>query len=302
MQGIDISLADKKSRVIALGAFDGVHVAHTAVLKAAVNEAKSREAMPCVFTFYKDPSHFLGHPQKSLCSFSDREQRIKETGIEEIVYADFDLKMSQTEAYDFCVLLKEKLSPVCIVCGHNYTFGKNGSGDKKLLSSFCEKEGIALLVLDKISIDEAPVSSSYIRKLIENGDIALANKLLGYEYTLCGRVQKGNRLGSKLSFPTANISVDTEFAVPAYGVYVCRIFTSDGVHNAITNIGVKPTVGTDVPLAETHIFGVDKELYGEEIKVSLLKFIREERKFSDINALREAVLADIDAAKDYFHE
>lgn len=302
MQGRDILSAEKYPRVVALGAFDGVHIAHTAVLSAAKNAAESRGVPSCVFTFYKDPSHLLGKPQKSLLSFENREKRILSEDIDEIVYAEFDTEMSCTEPKDFYRLLRETLSPVCIVCGHDYTFGSKGKGDVRLLNSLCEKDGTVLVTVGKVTYGDDAVSSSNIRKYIENGDILLANKLLGYEYTLFGRVQKGNRIGSKLSFPTANIPLDPDFATPAYGVYISRVHTPDGEYNAITNIGVKPTVGTDTPLAETHIFGIEKELYGEEIGVSLIKRVREEKKFFDIESLKEAVLADIDAAKEYFGE
>lgn len=302
MKGRDVSFAIKQPRVVSLGAFDGVHIAHVAVLSAAKKRAESRGVPSCVFTFYKDPSFVLGKPQKALLSFENREDRIFSQGIDEIFYAEFDEKMLNTEAEEFYLFLKEKLSPECIVCGHNYTFGKMGKGNVSLLSSLCEKDGTELIIVDRIELEDTTVSSTRIRELIEKGDIHLANKLLGYGYTLCGNVCEGNKIGRKLGFPTANIPIDESFAVPSYGVYLSRVKLENKTYNAITNIGIKPTVTSDIPLAESYMFGIDRELYGEKIEVSLIERIRGEKKFPDIEALKTAVLADIQVAKDYFGE
>lgn len=296
----DIAGARPCPRVIALGAFDGVHLAHRAVISAAREEALKNGARPCVFTFYTDPSYFLGKPQKLLNTPEERFARIREAGAEEIICAEFDGAMSETGAEEFYEMLRERLTPVCLVCGHNYTFGKSGCGDTGLLAELCERDRIRIKIVDRVTVGGEPVSSSRIRNLIAEGRVEEAGGLLGYEYSLSGTVVEGRKLGRKLGFPTANIEIPANMAVPSYGVYVSRVEADGKIYKAVTDIGMKPTVGTDKPISESHLLDGEENLYGREIKVSFVRRIRGEMRFSGTEELARRISEDAAEARRYF--
>lgn len=290
-------------RVVALGSFDGVHYAHRAVLSAARTKADLLHVTATAFTFTTDPSFLLGRPQKMLQSFAERETHLAATGIDETVYTDFDGTMRQTSPEEFYCLLKERLTPVALVCGYNYTFGEQGKGNVALLRQLCQKDGVDCVVLDPVKLGDFTVSSTVIRTLIEKGEISAANRLLGYSYGFSATVIRGQGMGHAFGYPTINQPLPEDRATPAYGVYLSLV-NIDGVdHPAVTDVGVKPTVTVDsLPTAESFLLNFDGDLYGKTVRLSLLQYLREERCFANVDALTAQIGEDIRQARLYFDE
>jgi len=298
-----LSAAPKQKRVLSLGAFDGVHYAHRAVLMTACTEARLCGALSAVFTFSQDPSVFLNKPQPMLNTFSQRETLIRAAGVDEIVYATFDDAMRTRSPEDFFSLLCETLTPVCLVCGYNYTFGNGGKGNVALLRALCEARNIKLTVLEPISLGGITVSSTEIRSRLAAGEIAAANRLLGYPFTVCGTVIHGNERGKTFGFPTANIPCEANRAAPAYGVYLSRVRIGECIYPAVTDFGLRPTVNqTATPLYESHLLHFSGDLYGREIAVELLQYLRPEQAFSSEKELISAIFDDVKAAERFFNE
>lgn len=298
-----IEEACPQKRVIALGSFDGVHYAHRAVLSAAVTKAELLHATATVFTFTDDPSFLLGRPQKLLQSFAERETHLAAAGMGETVYASFDETMRQTSPEDFYRLIKEKLTPVAVVCGYNYTFGRQGKGDVALLRQLCQKDGIDCVTVEPVKLGDFTVSSTVIRTLLEKGEIHAANRLLGYPYGFSAQVVRGKGMGHAFGYPTINQPLPERRAVPAYGVYLSLV-NIDGVdYPAVTDVGVKPTVSEETgPAAESFLLNFDGDLYGKTVRLSLLQYLRPERRFPSTAALTAQIGEDIRQARLYFDE
>lgn len=182
-------------------------------------------------------------------------------------------------------------------CGFNYRFGKNGGGDAELLKSLCSRYGIKCNITDEIFADGLPVSSTRIRLLLKEGDAEYAQRLLGRPFGYDFTVSEGNKIGRLMNTPTINQYFEDDFCIPKYGVYASIVKIEDKVYYGVTNIGVKPTVGSDVPLSEIRIADFDGDLYGKKVPVFLLKFIRPEKKFESLDALRAQIISDGQSAK-----
>ena len=184
-----------------------------------------------------------------------------------------------------------------IVCGFNYRFGKGGSGDTELLRKLCKKNNIGISIIPPITVDGITVSSSEIRTAIENGNVELAEKLLGRPYSLRAKVINGKHLGHTLGFPTVNQEFEGGKAVPLYGVYLTRTRIDKKTKYGITNIGIQPTVNANRLYAETNIFDFSGDLYGKIITVEFLRFLRTERKFDSVDDLKAQISNDVQKAK-----
>ena len=296
MNTADLFSANAAPRVIALGAFDGVHLAHAAVLKKAVSLAKEQDCVSCAFTFYRDPSLYLDLPQPLINSFSQRERHIADLGIDETVYADFS-SIRNISAEEFLSLITQKLTPRAIVCGRDYTFGARKRGDVALLKSCCAENGIALCVIDDVVFDGERISSSRIRALLADGDIKSANRLLGYRFVIEGEVVGGSRLGTQIGFPTANIIPQSGLVLPKFGVYASTVTVGDKRLRAVTNIGMRPTVNADMSrvTVESNLIDFCDDIYGSFISVELIDRVRDEIRFSGIDELAAQIASDRDA-------
>ena len=270
---------------IALGSFDGVHIAHRKVIEAASKYERA------VFTFdssYKSASRLMSQNAKM--------QIIENMGIKHYICPEFD-DVKNFSAEDFCTILKQKFNAQQVVCGYNFRFGSGGRGNTELLCHMGNKLGFEVTVIDEIKYSGIDVSSSNIRSLIQNGRIKTANQLLGNPYSFALTVENGNHYGRSWGFPTINQIWDEDFTVPAFGVYASKTLINGKNYKSISNIGVRPTVGTDHILCETNIFGFSGDLYGREITVSLYDYIRPERKFCNFEALKAEVLRNIETVK-----
>lgn len=302
MQKSSILLPEQVNTAVALGFFDGVHKGHRRVISQAVMQSKNG-LTPVCFTFEQSPKSVLtGAPEIALMTAADKQITLKMLGIEHTLSVDFKSVM-QMSAGDFVAqILKNKLSAKYAVCGFNYRFGKNGEGDSSLLKSLCAQNGIEVCVIPPEKCGNDIVSSTLIRELIANGDVQRANELMCSHFGFCSVIEHGKRLGRKLGTPTINQPLCENLAVPRFGVYASAVTLEDGsVYCGVTNIGIKPTVGGTKPLCETWMPDYKGgEIYGETADIRLLSFVRDEKKFKNIDELKDAILENAETAKQIF--
>ncbi len=300
-------MSGQKQRVIALGFFDGVHLGHAALLGRTVEEAARRGCAPAVFTFDRPPKEVVtGVPCPLINSPEDRRELVRRLyGIQEIIMAPFDREMMTTSWEDFVEkLLVGRWHAVHLVAGHDHRFGYKNQGTPKLLLEKCARLGLGCDIISKVELGGITVSSTYIRRLLELGQVERANCYLGHPHTLTGAVRHGRGLGSSRLFPTANLTVPPHVLVPSYGVYVTRAFLPDGAScPAVTNVGTRPTVndGTDVTV-EACLLDFQGDLYGQTLRLEFYKHLRDEIRFDSLDALRAQIAADAETTRQYFQE
>ncbi|MBQ7779905.1 MAG: bifunctional riboflavin kinase/FAD synthetase [Clostridia bacterium] len=283
-----------KKRIVLLGNFDGVHIGHRALIKSGYLEAEKRGMPLTVWTF-----DTLFSP--ALNAREDRAGLLRACGVDEIITESFEKVKDMSPSEFVSVILKERLNAELCICGYNYTFGRGGKGDPKLLKELCGENGIEVLTVERVTHENEDVSSSAIRKKLTDGDIEGANKLLGRPYFLCDTVKEGNKKGRTVGMPTANFYPDG-LCLPKNGVYATVTYLRGGeMLPSVTNIGTRPTMndGRGVS-AETYIIGFDGDLYGEKIKIEFLSFLRPERRFDSLDEVYSAVKCDIEKAKTIF--
>ena len=288
-------------RVIALGFFDGVHVGHGALLRTAKMRAAELGVAAAALTFDPHPNELIFSEKTPLINTLS-ERKALMTGLydmEEMLVLPFDRAFMEMDWQDFVkeVLIK-RFCAVHAVCGFDYTFGHRGLGNAEKLRQLCRELGLGCDVVEKVELLGGEVSSSRIRTLLEEGKLAEANILLGHSHFLSGEVVHGKALGRVLGFPTANLPLHEDLVVPARGVYATIVTCESGVYKAVTNIGSRPTVGESTRItAESYLLDFEGDLYGQSMKVELLKFLRPEQKFGSLDELKAAVLNDIENVK-----
>ena len=284
----------KGKRVIALGFFDGVHLGHREILKRAVSEAKALGIPSAVFTFLSESVGLKG--EKRIYSTKEKLSLISECGIDEAIVADFS-SVKSVSAEDFIEkVLVGALGCAIALSGADFRFGKGALGDTSLLSTLLESHGASLICPDYVMADGEKISSTRIKNLILLGRVKEAAELLGSPYSVTSEVQRGLGLGKTFGFPTVNTEIAPGAVSLRNGVYSCRVLTGEKNYKAIANVGTCPTVGEREKHIETFILDFDGNLYGEEILISFLDFIREEKKFDSIEQLKMQINIDITAA------
>lgn len=295
----------KIRRAIALGYFDGVHLGHRALMDRAVQRAKENNAISAVFTFDVHPdSVVLGRQVPLITANSYRREEIKRLGgVDEVIFGHFDecMRMMDWRAF-ISELLVGQFGACYIISGHNNRFGYKGIGTAEGMAEECRKLGIGYDCIADVKIDGIVVSSTYIRQLISQGNMEGAARFLGHPYTVTGIVEHGRHVGSQvLGVPTVNLRLPTEMALPPYGVYATRVLVGDKAYIAATNIGIKPTfVDGGAPTIEPHLLDFSGDLYGRQIHVELHKFLRPERSFPTVEALKDAIAANVQETRDFF--
>lgn len=290
-----------ESTVVALGNFDGVHVGHQQLIKNAVEFAHLQGLKSAVFTFSNHPRN-LGKKDavKSIQDADEKAEFIASFGIDYLFNIPFDDSIRHLSSEDFVdKILINRFKIKQAYCGFNYRFGFRAGGNPEKLLHYGIEKGFGLHILEPFKIDGIIVSSTEIRMAIEQGNMALANKYLGRNYVIKGEVLHGNQLGSKIGIPTANLSVPEGRVVPLYGVYVTNTYVDGEKYRSISNIGKKPTIGEYDTNLESHILDFDKVIYGKEIKVEFLEFVRSEQCFDNIELLKEAIKKDCEIARKF---
>lgn len=295
---------ENQRKVIALGFFDGVHMGHGALLRTVAERAMALDAVPCAFTFDRSPAAALtGKAVPLLSGVDDRERLMHELyGIRKVIVAPFDV-MRQMDWQDFVAqYLQRELGVVHVVAGHDFHFGYKGQGSPQRLVEKCKELSMGCDIIPKVEIDGFTVSSTYIRSLVQEGKMERARWFLGHPHTLSGTVVHGSELGRTLGTPTANLLAPEGVISPGFGVYATKVYLSDGERLAVTNVGTRPTVNSDktAVTVEPWILDYHGDLYGKDIRVEFYTRLRPERKFHDLQALREAILENARQTRDYF--
>lgn len=291
--------------VIALGFFDGVHRGHGALLRKTAERAGELNAAPAVFTFDRSPKEFVtGKPVLLINSNDDRRDIIRRVyGIQRVIFAPFDREMMTMPWQDFITeLLVKQYGAVHLVAGHDYRFGHKNEGTVERLREKCRELGLGCDIIPKVELEGITVSSTYIRTLLEQGDVERAALFLGHPHCLSQTVRHGQRLGRTIGIPTVNLAVPAHVLTPERGVYITRAFLPDGRScPGVTNVGTRPTVTEgDTVSVETYLLGFDGDLYGQTVRLDFYKRLRGEVKFPSLEALRQEILRNVAETEAYF--
>lgn len=281
---------------IALGTFDGFHLGHTAV----ISKAAASDYPAYIMLFTKHPLAVItGNPPPEILTASIRERLTDQSGVTPLI-VDFEEIVNISPEDFFYGFLIEKFNAKELSCGENYTFGKGGKGDISLLKRLCAENEIALNVANTVTCDGKVISSTVIRKSVENGDIITADKMLGRAFSYDFPVVSGDRRGRLLGFPTINQIFPDGFVKMKFGVYASAALVDGKYMPAVTNFGIRPTIGTDTLRSETCILGYSGNLYGKNVEVSILSYLRPEKKFASLGELSKAINNDACKSKEIF--
>ena len=289
--------------VVALGNFDGIHKGHQELINTAVRIAKENGLPSAVFTFSNHPMNILAGKNvvKNIMSIEEKAEVIDALGVDYMINVRFNdfVRKSSPELFVERILVRD-FKAKHVVCGFNYSFGFKAEGTPELLKKLGEKYGFGVTVIPELSIGNETVSSTRIRKLISEGKMIDYFDCVGRNYRIEGTVVEGQKLGRTIGFPTVNLNLQERYALPLNGVYITKTYVDYEVFNSVTNVGNKPTAGLFEKNAETHLFGFDGDLYGRNLVIEFMDFLRPERKFDSFELLSEQIKKDCEAARDYF--
>lgn len=299
----DISQIEKPfaHACVTIGNFDGVHLGHQQLFAEVVKRAKACQGTSIAITFDPHPLQILMPDRLKLIStYQHKLELIEKAGIDVLLVIPFSLEFAKTTAEEFVAeILVEKLGTKELVIGYDYAFGKGRSGNIRFLQKQGQRFGFPVKVVNAFHHKDELVSSTRIRELISEGEMEAARQLLGRHYQIRGKVQVGKQRGSNLiGFPTANLRFNEEDLVPKTGVYVTQVVYAGKCYGGVLNIGYNPTFSEKKLVAETHIFDFNKDIYGQKIKVNLLKFLRSEQKYSGVAELAAQIAKDVKRAKE----
>ena len=281
--------------VVALGMFDGVHRGHATVIRHAVDKAQEIGGTSLVFTFSNHPLTVINPDAAPLMigSRNLRREIFSDMGVDVLIEIQFTKEFSRKSPEEFLSLLQEKIAPAYVVTGINYTFGRFGRGNYRMLLREGAAYGFKAEVCQSFNVDRKIVSSTRIRALIAAGDLHLANELLGRNFTYAGEVVNGDRRGRKLGFPTANLEIADRRAMLPNGAYIVKVKVRGEIFNGIANIGDNPTFKVARRRLEVFIDNFSENIYGEEIFVSFVEKLREEKIFASAEDLKAQLNEDL---------
>ena len=296
-------MTDRK-RAMALGFFDGVHIGHAALLDKTKQRAAEIDAMPSVLTFDVHPDTLVFNAEVPLINSAiGRKDIINRCfGIDNVVFIHFNQKVMHMDWREFIDELINELDIAWLVVGHDFCFGYKGLGTAPRLKEYCVEKGVGCDIIEPVCRDGIVVSSTEVRKLIQNGEIEKANEYLGHPHMLSDTVRSGYHLGTKMGTPTINMKIPEGVIIPRHGVYAAKVILDDGSeHISVTNVGVRPTVSDAGAVSvESFILDFDGNLYDKQARVEFFSFLRDERKFDDISSLGEQIKRDAEEARAYF--
>jgi riboflavin kinase/FMN adenylyltransferase len=277
-----------RGSIVALGNFDGFHLGHQAVVSRAVARAFHERRPAIVATFDPHPvRHFVPDaPPFRLTTLDQREALFAHAGADAMLVFEFGPELASMDAEGFVAdVLAERIGAAGVVTGDDFSFGKGRTGDAALLAKVGAQHGISAEAVAQVVLDGERISSGRIREALIAGDTATATHMLTRDYAIEGVVQRGDRRGRELGYPTANLQLG-DYLRPKYGIYSVRVTLDDGSeHPGVASLGMRPTFEPAQELLEAHLFGFDGDLYGRKIEVALHAFIRDERKFDSVEAL-----------------
>ena len=292
--------------VVTSGTFDGVHIGHQKILNRLRDHAKANAGETVLITYWPHPRLVLGNNKsiKLLTTFEERIKLLERFGLDHLIKIHFTKEFSQTSSKDFIKnILVSGIGTKTLVIGYDHRFGFNREGSFEALSADAPMYGFDVEEIPKQEIDHIAVSSTKIREHLSKGEIHISNQYLGYPYCLHGMVVKGNQLGLKLGFPTANIDLNSDLKlIPSVGSYAVLVEVNNNSYMGMLNIGVRPTINKNLSgseyeqTIEAHIFNFDEDIYGKEITIKFIKLIRKEEKFESLEALNAQLKKDKESA------
>lgn len=295
-----------KKHVVAVGFFDGVHKGHKALIDKTIAVANEKNLTPAIFTFKNHPKKVVFDEEvKLLCSNFEKKEIIKSiSGVSDVFFWDLTKETAKMNWEEFVFkILVEEINALHIITGDDFKFGYKNQGNTTKLEKLCKENGIGFDIINQVEIDKKRVSSTIIRQFIENGDIKKANEYLGYTYFVNGVVEHGRKVGRTIQFPTINISLNKEKQALANGVYVSCVTISGKRYMSTTNIGTVPTfLDSKTVKVEAHILDFDSDVYGKQVKIEFLEFLRPEKKFNGISQLKEEISKNIKQTREYFEK
>lgn len=297
-----VSKFDKKQNtIITIGTFDGVHIGHRKILERLINNAKDTGLKAAVLTFFPHPRMVLQKDTeiKLLNTIEEKTEIMEELGLDCLIIHPFTKEFSRLSATEFVRdILVNELRTKKIIIGYDHRFGRNRNANIQDLITFGNTFEFEVEEIPAQEIDEVSVSSTKIRRALQEGDIQTANKYLGYNYRLTGIVEKGKGLGRKINFPTANLQIKESYKlIPKNGVYLIKSKLDGNQVFGMMNIGFNPTVDGSKRSIEIHFFDFNKDLYGKKVQVEILQRLRDEERFESVQALREQLQIDKETSK-----
>jgi riboflavin kinase/FMN adenylyltransferase len=289
---------------VAIGVFDGVHLGHQQVIRQTMADAVQHDALSVVVTFDRHPNAIVA-PERTpplIYPLAKRLSVIESLGVNATYLIEFTKDFSLIHAEEFVRNLARDFKNIQSICvGSNFTFGHKRSGNVDLLRALGKELNFQVHGLASVALDGQPVSSTRVREVIRVGNFDQANQMLGRPYSLCGRIVKGDGIGRKIGFATANIDV-TGLALPPTGVYAARALVNEKTHRAAVNIGYRPTLSSPVPKlqVEAHLLDFSGDIYGETMELTFVRKLRDEQKFASTAALHDQIAKDIESARRSF--
>jgi len=286
---------------LAIGVFDGVHLGHRAVISTSAEHAHASNGTPVVVTFDPHPEKVL-RPQSAphlLTATPHKIALIRNLGVGHLLIITFDKQFAATEPEDFVQQLVKHSKPLREICvGHQWSFGKNRRGNLALLKKLGAQFDFNVVGIPPVTVNGEVVSSTAIRRAVEAGDLKKAAEMLGREYTILGTVVRGDDLGKKIGFPTANLSAHNE-QFPPNGVYVAEAKLDGGRYRGVVNLGYRPTVSSSTErILEIHLLDFDRDIYGKDLEVRFIRYLRPEKKFENVDALVRQIERDVQQARE----
>ncbi|WP_075341528.1 bifunctional riboflavin kinase/FAD synthetase [Tenacibaculum agarivorans] len=288
---------------VTIGTFDGVHIGHQKIIKNLVSQAKSNGKKSVLLTFFPHPRMVLQKEVsvKLINTINERKELLEKIGLDYLIIHPFSRAFSRLTALDFVRdILVNQLKTSKLIIGYDHHFGKNREGNIEQLSEFSQIYNFEIEEIPAQDIDSVAVSSTKIRNALKSGELKTANDYLGYEFTLKGEVVKGENIGTKIGFPTANIVIEEEYKlIPKSGVYIVKSLIEGIEYFGMMNIGNRPTLNGKDQTIEIHFFDFQDDLYGKNINVQLIYFLREEQKFNSIQDLTTQLKLDKQSSLTY---
>lgn len=286
---------DKRS-VVTIGTFDGIHLGHQKILSRLIKSSKNKDLNSVVLTFFPHPRIILNkyNEVKMIDTLDEKIIHLNEIGIDSLVIHPFNKNFSLLSANQFIKdFLVDKLKIKHIIIGYDHRFGKGREASVTDLKNYADDYDFTVEEIKAQEIEKITVSSTKIRNSINQGDIKTTEKYLGRSFNLTGKIVKGDGLGKKINYPTANIFIEETYKIiPKDGVYLVETIIEDKLFNGMMNIGHRPTIGTNVKSIEVHLFNFNEDIYGKVISIKMISKIRDEKKFSSIQALKEQLVKD----------
>ncbi len=283
--------------VVTVGTFDGVHVGHQKIIKRMLEIAAENNGETVLVTFHPHPRLVLHADSKNLKFINTQKKKyelLEKAGLQHLIVIHFTREFAKTNSEEFIKkIIIDRIHTRKLIIGYDHHFGKNRLGDFNIIYDLGKKYDFGVEKVPAQNVNNINVSSTKIRRALNEGKVEKANQLLGYEYSITGTVVPGEKIGRKIGFPTANIAFEDEYKlITAMGVYACRVEWNNKIYKGMGNIGVRPTLDHGDLTIEVHIFDFDEEIYEENITIYFVGRIRDEKKFDSIEKLREQLIKD----------